>query len=149
MPKPATNLIGGFVHASDKKEHVFIKLTLAKWAFSLAIISLCIGYTPSNNQGNSDSQDGDDATDTASGEIHDDTENTDTENDDTEAVVYDMCADSDCDGCCTENIFATGFLIDMEIHTSEQFGKDSGIVEFTCLDCNQIRHDSKLIVLKT
>ncbi|MBN2342099.1 MAG: hypothetical protein JXX29_19310 [Deltaproteobacteria bacterium] len=54
-----------------------------------------------------------------------------------DVVVYDMCADSDCDGCCTDNMYATGFLIDMEIHTAERFGVMGGIVEFACLDCNK------------
>ena len=31
-----------------------------------------------------------------------------------DAVVYDMCSDSDCDGCCTENAGDIGFLIDIE-----------------------------------
>jgi hypothetical protein len=51
--------------------------------------------------------------------------------------VYDMCADSDCDGCCTENATQNGlnFLIDVESFTKERFGTGDGIVEFACLDC--------------
>lgn len=51
--------------------------------------------------------------------------------------VYDMCADSDCDGCCTTNATQNGlnFLIDIESFTKERFGSGDGIVEFTCLDC--------------
>lgn len=49
--------------------------------------------------------------------------------------VYDMCADSDCSGCCTANSASTGFLIDIEKYTAERFGTKSGIVEWTCLDC--------------
>jgi hypothetical protein len=49
--------------------------------------------------------------------------------------VYDMCADSDCSGCCTANSKSTGFLIDVEKDTAQRFGTSSGIVEWTCLDC--------------
>ena len=49
--------------------------------------------------------------------------------------VYDMCADSDCNGCCTQNAAATGFLIDIEKYTAERFGTNSGTVDWNCLDC--------------
>ncbi|MEQ8470235.1 MAG: hypothetical protein RIC35_03580 [Marinoscillum sp.] len=52
-----------------------------------------------------------------------------------EAVVYDMCADSDCNGCCTQNSSETGFLIDIEKYTMERFGSGEGIVQWKCLDC--------------
>jgi len=53
-----------------------------------------------------------------------------------DAVVYDMCSDSDCDGCCTENAGEIGFLIDIESYTRERFdGNGDGVVEWTCLDC--------------
>ena len=53
-----------------------------------------------------------------------------------DAVVYDKCADSDCDGCCTENAGEIGFLIDIEKYTRERFeGNGDGVVEWTCLDC--------------
>ena len=48
--------------------------------------------------------------------------------------VYDMCSDSDCDGCCTENA-KSGFLIDVEKYTAERFGTRSGTVDWVCLDC--------------
>ena len=56
-----------------------------------------------------------------------------------DAVVYDMCADSDCDGCCTQNAGNLEFLIDVESYTCERLtgskeGCD-GVVEWTCLDC--------------
>ena len=56
-----------------------------------------------------------------------------------DAVVYDMCSDDDCDGCCTKNAGETGFLIDVESYTCERLtgskeGCD-GIVEWTCLNC--------------
>jgi hypothetical protein len=49
--------------------------------------------------------------------------------------VYDMCADSDCGGCCTKNAASTGFLIDLERYPAERFGANTGVVEWTCLDC--------------
>lgn len=56
-----------------------------------------------------------------------------------DAVVYDKCADDDCDGCCTKNAGSIGFLIDVESYTCERFtgskeGCD-GVIEWTCLDC--------------
>ena len=54
-----------------------------------------------------------------------------------DAVVYDMCSDSDCDGCCTKNAGTVGFLIDIEKYTRERFNNyGSGIVEWICLDCD-------------
>lgn len=53
-----------------------------------------------------------------------------------DAKVYDMCADSDCNGCCTKNSKSTGFLIDIEKYSRERFGQHgSGVVEWRCLDC--------------
>ena len=56
-----------------------------------------------------------------------------------DAVVYDKCADSDCDGCCTQNAGQLGFLIDIESYSCERFSGSKegcdGIVEWTCLDC--------------
>ncbi len=54
-----------------------------------------------------------------------------------DAVVYDMCADSDCDGCCTQNATQNGlnFLIDIESFSMDRFGTGDGIVEWACLDC--------------
>ena len=56
-----------------------------------------------------------------------------------DAVVYDKCADSDCDGCCTQNAGTLGFLIDIESYSCERFTgkKDAcdGVVEWICLDC--------------
>jgi hypothetical protein len=53
-----------------------------------------------------------------------------------EAVVYDLCSDNDCSGCCTRNASETGFLIDMESHTKQRFGAGDGVVEWACLDCD-------------
>ena len=54
-----------------------------------------------------------------------------------DAVVYDMCSDSDCDGCCTKNAGTVGFLIDIEKYTRERFNNyGSGIVEWICIDCD-------------
>ncbi|MCQ2109680.1 MAG: hypothetical protein MJZ05_13080 [Fibrobacter sp.] len=55
-----------------------------------------------------------------------------------DAVVYDMCSDEDCDGCCTENADqgGVGFLIDIEKYTKSRFNNyGSGVIEWTCLDC--------------
>ena len=54
-----------------------------------------------------------------------------------DAVVYDMCSDSDCSGCCTANATRNGlnFLIDLEKYTMQRFGSGSGIVSFMCLNC--------------
>ena len=49
--------------------------------------------------------------------------------------VYDMCADSDCSGCCSANSSSTDFLIDLEKYTAQRFGSDDGVVEWACLDC--------------
>jgi hypothetical protein len=53
-----------------------------------------------------------------------------------EVTVYDECADSDCNGCCTENSAETGFLIDLEKYTFERFGASEGVIDWACLDCN-------------
>jgi hypothetical protein len=57
-----------------------------------------------------------------------------------DAVVYDMCSDSDCDGCCTQNAGDLGFLIDIESYSCERLSgkKDAcdGVIEWTCLDCD-------------
>ncbi|XP_021951878.1 uncharacterized protein LOC110848852 isoform X2 [Folsomia candida] len=52
-----------------------------------------------------------------------------------DAKVYDHCADSDCNGCCTRNAQPSNFLIDMEKYTKNRFGSGSGQVEWYCLDC--------------
>jgi hypothetical protein len=52
-----------------------------------------------------------------------------------DVVVYDMCSDADCDGCCSRNMSETGFLIDLESFTADRFGQDWGVVEWACLDC--------------
>ncbi len=53
-----------------------------------------------------------------------------------DVVVYDMCADSDCNGCCTANSKETGYLIDIESFSRDRFGTGEGIVEWACLDCD-------------
>jgi hypothetical protein len=55
-----------------------------------------------------------------------------------DAVVYDECSDSDCDGCCTENAHQNGlnFLIDIEKYTMNRFGSGDGIVSWACVNCN-------------
>lgn len=44
--------------------------------------------------------------------------------------VIDACADSDCDGCCTQNLGGDGYLIDLEKFTMQRFGSGDGIVQF-------------------
>ncbi|MCK0142843.1 hypothetical protein [Aliiroseovarius sp. F20344] len=44
--------------------------------------------------------------------------------------VLDLCADSDCSGCCTNNLGGDGYLIDIEKFTMERFGSGSGTVNF-------------------
>ncbi|RYZ96738.1 MAG: hypothetical protein EOO68_16380 [Moraxellaceae bacterium] len=46
------------------------------------------------------------------------------------AKVYDGCSDSDCDGCCTQNLGGDGYLVDLEKYTMQRFGSGSGTVEF-------------------
>jgi hypothetical protein len=55
-----------------------------------------------------------------------------------DAVVYDICADSDCNGCCTRNANKGGhkFLLDLEVHTADRFGHKSGTVDWQCTTCN-------------
>ena len=57
-----------------------------------------------------------------------------------DAVVYDMCSDSDCEGFCTQNAGDLGFLIDIESYSCERLSgkKDAcdGVVEWICLDCD-------------
>ena len=56
-----------------------------------------------------------------------------------DATVYDKCADSDCEGCCTQNAGELGFLIDIESYTCERLSGTKagcdGVIEWTCLDC--------------
>lgn len=44
--------------------------------------------------------------------------------------VLDLCSDSDCNGCCTNNLGGDGHLIDIEKFTKDRFGAGSGVVEF-------------------
>jgi len=54
-----------------------------------------------------------------------------------DVVVYDMCSDSDCSGCCTDNAQENGlnFLIDIEKYTMQRFGSGQGIVNWRCTNC--------------
>jgi hypothetical protein len=54
---------------------------------------------------------------------------------DTSMVVtaIDTCADSDCDGCCTENLGDADALIDLEKYTNERFGVEDGAIEWADL----------------
>jgi hypothetical protein len=53
-----------------------------------------------------------------------------------DAVVYDECADKDCDGCCTRNASKTGYLIDVESYTAARFGVNDETIDWACLNCN-------------
>lgn len=44
--------------------------------------------------------------------------------------VYDVCADEDCDGCCTKNLGGKDHLIDIEKFTMARFGSGEGDVTF-------------------
>ncbi|SMH36298.1 hypothetical protein [Maritimibacter sp. HL-12] len=44
--------------------------------------------------------------------------------------VLDLCSDSDCNGCCTNNLGGDGYLIDIEKYTMSRFGSGSGVVDF-------------------
>ena len=44
--------------------------------------------------------------------------------------VLDLCSDSDCNGCCTNNLGGDGYLIDIEKYTMQRFGSGSGEVKF-------------------
>ena len=48
-------------------------------------------------------------------------------------TVLDTCADSDCDGCCTENLGDAEALIDLEKYTNERFGVEDGPIEWADL----------------
>lgn len=53
-----------------------------------------------------------------------------------DAQVVDMCSDSDCNGCCTQNAnTGGGFLIDLESYGVKRFGLDDGQIEWACLNC--------------
>jgi hypothetical protein len=48
-------------------------------------------------------------------------------------TVLDTCADSDCDGCCTENQGNADQLIDLESYTNERWGVPDGPIEWADL----------------
>lgn len=48
-------------------------------------------------------------------------------------TVIDTCADSDCDGCCTENLGDAEALIDLEKYTNERLGVEDGPIEWADL----------------
>jgi hypothetical protein len=45
-------------------------------------------------------------------------------------TVYDECADSDCNGCCTQNAMPSGYLIDVESYTDARWGVPDGKIEW-------------------
>ncbi len=48
-------------------------------------------------------------------------------------TVYDTCADSDCDGCCSENRGSADALVDLEKYTNERWGLPDGDIEWADL----------------
>ncbi len=52
-------------------------------------------------------------------------------------TVYDTCADSDCDGCCTENKGNADQLIDIESYTDKRWGVADGPIEWADLGPTQ------------
>lgn len=48
-------------------------------------------------------------------------------------TVLDTCADSDCEGCCTQNRGAAEQLIDLESHTNARWGVPDGPIEWADL----------------
>jgi hypothetical protein len=48
-------------------------------------------------------------------------------------TVLDTCADSDCDGCCSENQGDADQLIDLESYTNERWGVPDGSIEWADL----------------
>ena len=48
-------------------------------------------------------------------------------------TVLDTCADTDCDGCCTENQGSAEQLIDLESYTNERFGVPDGAIDWADL----------------
>lgn len=48
-------------------------------------------------------------------------------------TVLDTCADSDCDGCCTENQGTSDALIDLEKYTNERWGVEDGQIQWADL----------------
>jgi hypothetical protein len=48
-------------------------------------------------------------------------------------TVLDTCADSDCDGCCSENRGDADQLIDLERYTNERWGVEDGLIEWADL----------------
>jgi hypothetical protein len=48
-------------------------------------------------------------------------------------TVLDTCADTDCDGCCTENRGSSEQLIDLESYTDQRWGVPDGSIEWADL----------------
>lgn len=48
-------------------------------------------------------------------------------------TVLDTCADSDCDGCCSENQGSAEQLIDLESYTNQRWGLEDGEIEWADL----------------
>jgi|GEM_PF-2024497 len=51
-------------------------------------------------------------------------------------TAIDTCSDSDCDGCCTENLGNAARLIDIEKYTDQRWGVPDGPIEWVDLGEN-------------
>ena len=52
-------------------------------------------------------------------------------------TVLDTCGDTDCDGCCTQNLGDAEQLIDLESATNQRFGVDDGQIQWADLGPTQ------------
>jgi hypothetical protein len=51
-------------------------------------------------------------------------------------TAIDTCSDSDCNGCCTQNLGNADRLIDIEKYTDQRWGVPDGPVEWADLGEN-------------
>ncbi len=51
-------------------------------------------------------------------------------------TAIDTCGDSDCDGCCTENLGDADRLVDLEKYTNERWGVEDGPIQWADLGPN-------------
>ncbi len=51
-------------------------------------------------------------------------------------TAIDTCGDSDCGGCCTENLGSADRLIDLEKYTNQRWGVEDGPIEWADLGSN-------------
>jgi hypothetical protein len=56
-------------------------------------------------------------------------------------TVVDTCADSDCEGCCTENRGGADALVDLEKYTNDRWGLEDGSLEWADLGPGDMSFD--------